>query len=203
MRDRGVRGRVTQLRDHADRDVLHAMAQGDEDALREIYRRYGGLCFGLAARILGDRSLAEDVVQEVFLAAWRAASGFDADRGSVRSWLLTQIHHRAVDAIRREASERRRNQVLALPDLDREPAPSDAVVEQEWISMRREQVRGALTQLSTDQREVLELAYFSGLTQRQIAERLDAPLGTVKSRTITALRRLRATLSADPAWEDA
>lgn len=194
---------MTELRDHADRDLLAAMAHGDEDALREIYRRYGGICFGLAARIVADRSLAEDVVQEVFVGAWRAANGFDADRGSVRSWLLTQIHHRAVDTIRREASERRRNQVLTLPDPDREPAASDAIVEEEWISMRRAQVRGALSQLSSDQREVLELAYFTGLTQRQISEQLGAPLGTVKSRTITALRRLRTALSADPAWEDA
>lgn len=179
------------------------MARGDEDGLRELYRRYSGIAFGLASRIAKDRTIAEDVVQEVFVGVWNRAAGFDDARGSVRSWILTQIHHRSVDHIRREESARRRNLTLTLPDPDREPPSSDVIVEEEWIALRRTQVRTALEGLSADQRQVLELAYFSGMTQREIADRTGTPLGTVKSRTITALRLLRSRLTGDLASEDA
>lgn len=200
--DPSRRSASVDLRDHADRDILAAIADRDEDALRELYRRYGSLCFGLATRVAGDRTLAEDVVQEVFVAVWERASRFEAERGSVRSWLLTQVHHRAVDVVRRETSTRRRNLVLTLEDPERETRAPDAFVEEEWIALRRAQVRTAITTLSAEQREVLELAYFGGMTQREIADRLEVPLGTVKSRTITGLRRLRAELGTEGGEEE-
>lgn len=197
-----VRGTSVDLRDRADRDLVAAIARRDEDALRELYRRYGGLCFGLARRVASDQTLAEDVVQEVFTTVWQRAEDFVEERGSVRAWLLTQAHHRAVDVVRRETSSRRRNVALTLPDPEREERAPDAVVEEEWIALRRAQVREAITGLSVEQREVLELAYFGGLTQREIADRIDIPLGTVKSRTITALRVLRGRLGAEPGEEE-
>jgi len=142
-------------------------------------------------RILGDRALAEEVLQEVFLSVWRKAGAYDGARGSVRSWLLTQIHHRAVDVVRHEEAERRRN-ANQTPDVAEHAI--DDVVEESWISSRREQVRDALKDLPQEQREVLELAYYGGMTQKQVAERTGLPIGTVKSRTLAAMKRLRATL---------
>lgn len=182
------------LVEQADRDLLHGMVRRDEGSLRELYRRYGSLAFGLALRVTRDRTLAEDVVQDVFVAVWERAASFDDARGSVRSWLLTQVHHRAVDLVRRETSSRRRNLVLTLPDPDREPVDTDRIVEEDWIAHRRTEVRAALSGLPAEQQQVLDLAYFQGCTQREIAERLSVPLGTVKSRTITGLRTLRARL---------
>lgn len=184
------------LADREDRDLLAGMARREEASLRELYRRYGPASFGLALRVTRDRSFAEDVVQEVFLAAWERASVFDDARGSVRSWLLTQIHHRAVDRVRRESATRRRNLTLTLPDPDQEPtAPDEHVAEGDWLRRRREAVRAALVHLPREQQEALQLAYFEGCTQREIAERVGVPLGTVKSRTITAMRALRAKLA--------
>jgi RNA polymerase sigma-70 factor (ECF subfamily) len=186
----------SDLTDREDRELLSAMARREDDALRELYRRYGSAVFALAVRITRDRAFAEDVIQEVFIAAWDRATSFDETRGSVRAWLLTRAHHRSVDRVRGETATRRRNLVLTLDDPDREPAAPDRIVEDDWISRRRDEVRAALEHLSAEQQEVLELAYFGGFTQREIAGRVGVPLGTVKSRTITALRTLRARLSA-------
>jgi RNA polymerase sigma-70 factor, ECF subfamily len=168
------------------------IAEGSSDGFRDLYRRYAPTAAGLAHRVIGDPVLAEEVSQDVFLSVWRSAAAYDAARGSVRSWLLTQVHHRAVDVIRHEDAERRRS--LRQP----QPVPVDPtedVVEDEWLRARRGEIRLALRSISDEQREVLELAYFGGLTQTQIADRLGIPLGTVKSRTLAAMLKLRDTLS--------
>jgi len=167
------------------------IAEGSSDGFRDLYRRYAPTAAGLAHRVIGDPLLAEEVSQDVFLSVWRSAAAYDAARGSVRSWLLTQVHHRAVDVIRHEDAERRR--ALRQP----EPIPVDPtedVVEDEWLRGRRSEIRVALRSLSNEQREVLELAYFGGLTQTQVSEKVGIPLGTVKSRTLAAMLKLRDAL---------
>ena len=191
--------RVADLQDRKDRDLLERVAGGDHAAFSEIYRRYSPAAFGLASRILGERSMAEEVLQEVFLSVWRRAGAFDPARGSVRSWLFAQIHHRSVDVVRREEAERRRSQVeVPRPEADER---LDEVVEESWLAARRENIRAALGTLPDEQRTMIELAYYRGLTQSQVAEATGVPLGTVKSRTLTAMRRLRDKL-AGPMMED-
>ena len=152
-------------------------------ALAELYDRYGRVAYGLALRVLRDSSLAEDAVQEAFLTVWRSAGAFAADRGKPRTWILTLVHHRAVDLVRRE--QRRR-----VPELeDQEPA-GPPPEEEATLRDRRRAVQDALRQLPADQREALELAYYGGLTQSELAERLRVPLGTVKSRMFAGLRKL-------------
>lgn len=183
--------RVADLLDRRDQDLVEQVAAGDEDAFVSLYRRYGAAAFGLALRVLGDRVLAEEVTQEVFLSVWRRARNYEPGRGSVRSWLLTQIHHRAVDVVRREEAERRRNAGASLPAVDES---IEQVVEDQWLAVRRAQMRTALEVLPEEQRAVIELSYFEGLTQTQVADRLGTPLGTVKSRTLAAMKKLRGAL---------
>lgn len=182
-----------ELRDRDDAALVSLMAQRDEDGLRGLYRRYGGIAFGLANRVLGSRQLAEEVVQEVFVNAWEKASMFDEGRGTVRSWLLTQVHHRAVDVVRREDAQRKRNLRL-VPDGTSEE-PHEQIVEEAWIAQQRTRVTHALGTLPDEQRKVIELAYFDGRTQSQIAESTGIALGTVKSRTMVGLKRLKIELS--------
>jgi len=191
--------RVTDLQDRKDRDLLERVAGGDHAAFADLFRRYSPAAFGLASRILGERSMAEEVLQEVFLSIWRRAGAFDPARGSVRSWLFAQIHHRSVDVVRREEAERRRTQV----DVPRPAADErlDEVVEEQWLAARRENIREALGSLPEEQRSMIELAYYRGMTQSQVAAATGVPLGTVKSRTLTAMRRLRDAL-AGPMMED-
>lgn len=185
---------VADLQDRRDRQCVERIAGGDEDAFAELFRRYGPVTLGLAARIVADRTLAEEVVQEVFTAVWRKAADHDAARGSVRTWIMTQVHHRAVDVVRREEAERRRGARSSGPSPERDP---EDVVEEGWIAARRERVRAALGALPHEQRRMLELAYVDGLSQTQVAARAGIPLGTVKSRTLAAMRRLRAALVAE------
>ncbi len=184
---------VSDLQDRRDKDLVAGTADGDRSAFTELYRRYSTSAFGLALRILGERAMAEEVLQEVFLSVWRRATAYDPARGSVRSWLFAQIHHRAVDVVRREEAERRRSPINTEPDHD---DGVDDVIEEGWLSARREQVKRALNGLSAEQREVIDLAYFKGLTQTQVAKEAGVPLGTVKSRTLAAMRRLRDALHA-------
>ena len=191
---------VSDLQDRRDKDLVAETAAGDRKAFTELYRRYSPSAFGLALRILAERAMAEEVLQEVFLSVWRRAEAYDPARGSVRSWLFSQIHHRAVDVVRREEAERRRSPINTEPDYD---DGVDEVIEEGWLSARREQVAGALKALSTEQREVIDLAYFQGLTQTQVAKETGVPLGTVKSRTLAAMRRLRDALhtaGAEDGW---
>jgi RNA polymerase sigma factor (sigma-70 family) len=186
------RSEVSDLQDRRDRELMGRIAEGSSDGFRDLYRRYAPTAAGLARRVIGDAALAEEVTQDVFLSVWRSAAAYDAARGSVRSWLLTQVHHRAVDVIRKEDAERRRSM------REREPLPADPtddVVEDAWLRARRNDIRAALGGISADQRQVLELAYFGGLTQTQISQSLGIPLGTVKSRTLAAMLRLRDALS--------
>ena len=186
--------RISDLQDRRDRDLLERVSAGEHAAFSELYRRYSPAAFGLASRILGEQALAEEVLQEVFLSVWRRAGAYDTARGSVRSWLFAQIHHRSVDIVRREEAQRRRSQ--ANPELQPAEGGVDDVIEEGWLKARREHVRRALGVLPAEQREVIELAYFRGLTQTQVATETGVPLGTVKSRTLTAMRRLRDALGA-------
>lgn len=173
--------------DRSDASLVEALPRDDGGGdLRELYRRYSGELFGFACNALGDRELAEEVVQDVFAQAWRAAGGYDADRASVRTWLYTIARNRIVDARRRAA---------ARPALADGAEPDERGTEEplEQAALRW-QLAAALTHLSPDHREVIRLAHYGGLTLREISERKGIPLGTVKSRTSYALRTLRLVL---------
>jgi RNA polymerase sigma-70 factor (ECF subfamily) len=174
----------------SDEALLSLVASSDDAALGELYDRFGGVAYGLALRILRDESLAQDAVQEAFLGVWRTADRFLAERASARTWVLTLVHRRAVDLVRRE--DRRRGEPLEGAP---EPAAGETVEEQATVRFQRRVVQEALLQLTPEQREALELGYYGGLTQSELAERLDQPLGTVKSRMFTGLTRLRELLA--------
>ena len=187
------RGSAGLERDRADRETMDRLANGDLGALDGLYEQYGVMAFSIAYRITGDRTAAEDVVQEAFLGAWRNAARYVDARGTVRTWLLSIVHHRAIDAIRRRRltvelpeSEATLPDVLTLPDT------WDQVAQR----LDRETVVAALGSISTVQREAIELAYFGGLTQTEIAERTGVPLGTVKGRLRLGLAGLRAAMLA-------
>ena len=165
---------------------------GDAAALEALYGRYGRACYGLARRILTDEQLAQDVVQEVFLAVWRDAGRFDASRGGFSTWLLSMTHHKAVDSVRREENLRKRRTSADVLETTESEAPKvdDAV----WSLVRRERVREALKGLPGPQREALALAYFGGYTQREIAGLTATPLGTVKTRMLAGMRRMKESL---------
>ena len=182
-----------ELPDARDRDLLSRIGRGDEEAFRGLFRRYAPTAIALAERIVRRLHLAEETVQEAFLALWRNPDGYDPERGSVRAWLLSTVHHRAVDLVRREEAQRRRA-LEAVPERE-EHDHAAGVVEEIGAQVERASVREALQQLPPDQREVIELMYFGGRSQSQIAQELDLPLGTVKSRTLLGMRRLRAALS--------
>ena len=187
-----------------DRALVARVAQGDGSALEALYGRYGRACYGLARRILVDDQFAQDCVQEVFLALWRDASRFDASRGGFSSWLLSMTHHKAVDAVRREETLRKRR--TGADVLETRETDGPAVDEEVWASLRGERVRAALRGLPDVQREALTLAYFGGYTQREIAGLTSTPLGTVKTRMLSGMRRLRVDLdgvSGGPDHSDA
>ena len=180
-----------------DADVLRRIRAGDPTAVDELYARFRRPAFALARRILADDALAEDVLQEVFLSVWRDPAAYDRGRGSVAGWLLTVVHHKAVDAVRREESQRRR-QARAQAELAlSEPVAGRDVDEEAWTGLVAGRVRTALGGLSTPQREALTLAYFGGYTQREVAALTGAPLGTVKTRMLAGMRRLKQELG-DP-----
>jgi RNA polymerase sigma-70 factor (ECF subfamily) len=175
-----------------DRGLVARVTEGDGAALEALYRRYGRPCYGLARRILADDQFAQDVVQEVFLTVWRDASRFDAGRGAFSSWLLSMTHHKSVDAVRREENLRKRRTTAEALEERESEAPE--VGEEVWSLLRRSRVREALQTLPAPQREALTLAYFGGYTQREIAGLTATPLGTVKTRMLAGMRRLRETL---------
>jgi len=173
----------------SDEALVALVARSDEVALGELYDRFGRLAFGLALRVLRDEALAEDAVQDAFLAVWRSASRFVPERSKASTWILTLVHRRAVDLVRRE--QRRR----AEP-LEAAPEPLSAAADTTaWLRFERERVQTALQQLPDQQREALELAYYGGFTQSELADRLGQPVGTIKSRMFTGLGRLRELLS--------
>jgi RNA polymerase sigma factor (sigma-70 family) len=174
----------------SDEALLSLVGSSDEAALAELYDRFGGVAYGLALRILRDEALAQDAVQEAFLTVWRTADRFLAERARASTWVLTLVHRRAVDLVRRE--EHRRGEPLeAAP----EPSAPQTVEEEAELGSRRRVVQEALRRLPPDQRQALELGYYGGLTQSELAERLDQPLGTIKSRMFTGLARLRELLA--------
>jgi RNA polymerase sigma factor (sigma-70 family) len=182
--------------------LLRRIRAGDAGALDEFYDRFSGPAFGLARRILGDDALAEDVLQEVFLAVWRSPAAFDSGRATVSSWLMAMVHHKAVDAVRREESQRRRRG-LAEQELSLSaPTSTRDVEDQAWDRLVSGRVRAALGDLPDAQREALTLAYYGGYTQREVAVLTGAPLGTVKTRMLAGMRRLRETLRGPVGVDD-
>ena len=178
----------------SDEALVALAARSEQTALAELYDRFGRPAYGLALRILRDDVLAEDAVQDAFLSVWRNATRFVPERGKASTWILTLVHRRAVDLVRRE--ERRRTDALD-PDTQGEASPVD---EEAWLRLQRERVQAALRQLPDQQREAIELAYYGGFTQSELAERLGQPLGTIKSRMFLGLGRLRELLG-DPGLE--
>jgi RNA polymerase sigma-70 factor (ECF subfamily) len=190
-----------QLAHLSDEALVALVARGDEQALAALYDRVGRIAYGLAYRILRDDRLAEDAVQEGFLAVWRTAAAFVAERAKARTWILTLVHRRAVDLVRRE--ERRRAEPLDEEAQERSAAgASSSAADVAWLGFERERVQDALRQLPDAQREAIELAYYGGFSQSELAERLGQPLGTIKSRMFAGLARLRELLDDGPG-EDA
>lgn len=190
----GQRGRVGSPADDADRAVLALVTAGQLDALQELYDRYKTMAYSIALRITADASLAEDVVQEAFLGIWKNAGRYVEGRGSVKTWMLSIVHHRAVDAVRR------RRPTTELPEREDVP-PAALQLPDIWhdvaAGLDRDEIAAAMATLSDVQREAIEMAYWGGLTQQEIAERTGAPLGTVKSRVRLGLLALRRALVGD------
>jgi RNA polymerase sigma-70 factor, ECF subfamily len=180
------------LRSLADEDVMQLVRRGDARAFEVVYERHSAAAFSLAYRMMGTRAGAEDVTQDAFLSLWRSGARYDRARGSVRTWVLGIVHHRAIDALRRATvHDRRRASDEGIEE--RFEARERTDVE----AARREEagtVRGALSSLPTDQSQVIELAYFGGFTHTEIADMLDAPVGTVKGRMRLGLKKMRAQL---------
>jgi RNA polymerase sigma-70 factor, ECF subfamily len=176
----------------ADEDVMQLVRRGDARAFEVIYERHSGAAFSLAYRMMGTRSGAEDVTQDAFLSMWRSGARYDRARGSVRTWVLGIVHHRAIDALRRATVH------------DRRRAGDEGIEERfearertDLEAARREEagtVRGALSSLPPDQSQVIELAYFGGFTHTEIADMLDAPVGTIKGRMRLGLKKMKAQL---------
>ena len=193
-------GRLPSPADDEDQLILGRVAAGELNALEELYDRYRTMAYSIALRITADPTAAEDVVQDAFLGAWRNAARYVDGRGSVKTWLLSIVHHRAVDAVRR------RRPTIELPPIEDVP-PAGLTLPDIWAEVSaildRDSVRAALEVLSTVQREAIELAYFGGLTQQEIAARTSTPLGTVKSRMRLGLLAMRRELTGDDAADGA
>lgn len=197
IQDRPTRGpRVTEpSTDQTERRDQEAILLGrivarDQRAFEELHRRYSGPLYSLAVQVTGSDRHAQDIVQEVFVAVWKEAARFDASRGAVGSWLYSMARHKSIDHVRREVLARKRS---ADVDLELEEAPDD-VHHEAWVNVRRDRVRTAMRDLTEAQRTAIELAFFSGLTHVEVAERLGIPLGTAKTRIRTGLLRLREIL---------
>jgi RNA polymerase sigma factor (sigma-70 family) len=173
-----------------DEALISLVASSDDGALAELYDRFGRVAYGLALRILRDEALAQDAVQEAFLALWHSADRFLAERAKASTWILTLVHRRSVDLVRRE--DRRRGEPLERAP---EAATTSTAEDEVALGFQRRVVQEALRRLPAEQREALELGYYGGLTQSELAERLGQPLGTIKSRMFAGLTRLRDLLA--------
>jgi RNA polymerase sigma-70 factor (ECF subfamily) len=181
-------------RDARDLELHRGLLDRDERAFEDLYRTYGPVAYGLASRVTGQRALGQEVVHDAFLAIWRAPEAYDPARGSLRTFLLSLVHHRAVDTVRREERLRKRGERAANLEPVHDEDVADDVVRETYLVGRRKEVREAIETLPPEQQQVLDLAYFGGRTQAAIAEELGIPLGTVKTRTLAAMRKLRVAL---------
>ena len=183
--------------DGEDLELHRRLADGDRAAFDELYRRYAPPSYGLAYRLTGQQILAQDVVHDAFMALWRAPDAFDPARGAFRTFFLSLVHHRAVDTVRREERIRKRqDRASNLESFVSEDVAED-VVDSAFVGARRREVRAALETLPPEQKQVLDMSYFAGMTQAQIAEELAIPIGTVKTRTLAAMKKLRRALSRE------
>ncbi|HEY1761936.1 MAG TPA: sigma-70 family RNA polymerase sigma factor [Acidimicrobiales bacterium] len=182
---------MSELGEVSDAKLVMLVARYDEVALAEIYRRHGGAVFGLARRVINNQTEAEDVTQDIFLRLWNQPERFDPARGTLRSFLLTQTHSRAVDVIRSLNSTRRRE----LNDAARTASAGYDVHREAWDVLVSQEVLKALQELPVEERRVIELAYFEGHTYVQVAEILQEPEGTVKGRIRNGMRRMRGELA--------
>lgn len=183
---------IGRLADASDAALAVLVAQRRQEALEEVYRRHAGAILSLALRVVRDRSMAEEIVQEVIVRLWRAPERFDASRGSLRSFLLADAHGRSVDVVRSESARKRREEAEALATVEEAP---DDVHGDVVLGMLAEDVRRALSTLPREQREAIELAYLHGHTYREVAAMLDEPEGTIKSRIRIGLTRLQGVLA--------
>jgi RNA polymerase sigma-70 factor, ECF subfamily len=161
---------------------------GDAAAFAVLYDRHGGVAYSLAYRMMGEKQAAEDVAQEAFVKVWRSVSSYRAERASVRTWILSIVHNRAIDQLRSLASRRRTQDKVEAEAPSSQPSEAFA---ESWGNSQREQVRAAMSTLPLEQLKILELAYFSGYTHVEIADMLDLPLGTVKGRMRLGLKKIR------------
>lgn len=192
--------RILSVRHISDEHLLAAIASGDIEAMEILYQRYSRVLYSLAYRMVADQQVAEDLVQEAFLAVWRRASSYAPHAGAARSWLFSIVHHRTIDYLR---TVHRRSVLTQVTWLDAEQDEHHAVSdvwEKTWLSVQSTQMREALAKLAEPQRQVIELAYFQGWTQAEIAQMYQIPLGTVKRRLqlgLMHLRRLLAQMEVD------
>jgi RNA polymerase sigma-70 factor (ECF subfamily) len=175
-----------------DREIAAQLQRGDAAAIGRLYDQYGRQAYGLALRILNDRGAAEDVVQDAFLGVWRAAGSYDTSRGTIRNWLLSVVHNRAIDRVRGTAKIRSETHLGAIERRAEVPDAWEALS----LDLERRQIQEAFAQLPDAQRRTLEFAYFGGLTHAEIARRMDVPLGTVKGRMRIGLEKMRSFLQA-------
>jgi RNA polymerase sigma-70 factor, ECF subfamily len=185
---------MADLRDLADEDLMHLVARSDPRAFEVVYERHAGVAFSLAYRMVGKRAVAEDVVQEAFLNLWRSGERYDRARGSVRTWVLGIVHHRAIDALRRSTvhDSRRTGDEDIAERLEAKERTDVEVARRE----EAETVRAAMGTLPAEQSQVIELAYFGGFSHSEIAEMLHTPIGTIKGRMRLGLQKLRGALTA-------
>lgn len=177
----------------SDEQIIAALAQQDLDALEELYDRYGKVAYSLAYRIVGDRGAAEDLVQDAYLSVWRRAASYHPEKGSARNWLLSIVHHRSIDRLRHVASSGALIPYDELPE-NSEQSGAPGIWQQAWSNVQGDIVRTALERLPQEQKKSIELAYFSGYTQAEIASLMGVPLGTVKGRMRIGLQKLRSML---------
>ena len=189
---------VRDMDDARDRELLRRVRDGDPtgEAFRTLFRRNAGVAKAVALRITRSDPLAEEAVQEAFLQLWRSPERYDQARSTVRRWLLTMVHGRAVDLVRREHAHRRRVEGAAA-SIEVEPDHADEVATTIDRPGEQEAVRAALAVLPDEQRAVIDLMYFQGVSQTGVAERLGIPLGTVKSRSLLAMRKLRGAMGTE------